>query len=294
MLKRLAILGLLVLVSGAWSQIPRNGSSQHDKAQDKQETANPAKPVVVVDSQHGANNQEHATEKPAKYPWKELLAPANIPNWFLVVVGGITGWFVYKTLKAINRQADLMKEQSDLAKSKERARLRVEMGDVVLEPTPNFFLGLGTNWKVKIYGTSEAFIIGSECLCWIGDKDNYQLPRPLDPTGIPDVISPQGKPLLLFANLWNTDGSEYARPAEAVSVLSGKKVLYCTGIIIFENVYDETWMLEFARYYEVTGAEDDETFGLWSRNNKEKQGESQLFPEKIPKRNWFERIFRQP
>jgi hypothetical protein len=108
MLKRLAILVLVVFGCGAWSQVPRDGSSQHDKSQDKQETPNPSKPIVVVDSQHSANNQEQAPEKPAKYPWGELLAPANIPNWFLVVVGGVTGWFVYKTLRAIKKQAGIM------------------------------------------------------------------------------------------------------------------------------------------------------------------------------------------
>ena len=112
MRKWLAILGLLILTGGAWSQVPRDGSKQHDDAQDKQKTADPTKPVVVVDSQHGANNQEQASEKPAKYPWGELLAPANIPNWFLVIVGGVTGWFVYKTLRAIKKQADIMETQA--------------------------------------------------------------------------------------------------------------------------------------------------------------------------------------
>jgi hypothetical protein len=112
MRKWLAIFGLLVLVNGAWSQVPGNGSGQHDKAQDKQETANPPKPVIAVDSQHGANSQDHAYEKPSDYPWKELLAPTNVPNWALVLVGGITGWFVYKTLKAIKKQADIMERQA--------------------------------------------------------------------------------------------------------------------------------------------------------------------------------------
>jgi hypothetical protein len=112
MLKRLAIVGLLVLAGGAWPQVPGNGSGQHDRAQDKQESTNHPKPVVAVDSQHAANNQQQAAEKPPKYPWSELLAPANIPNWFLVVVGAVTGWFVYRTLKAIKRQADLMEAQA--------------------------------------------------------------------------------------------------------------------------------------------------------------------------------------
>jgi hypothetical protein len=110
MMKRMAIVGLLAcgLVGGAWPQIPGNGSGQRDKAQNKQETANPPKPVVAVESPTGANNQDKTAEKSAKYPWGELLAPANIPNWFLVLVGTVTGWFVYKTLRAIKKQADIM------------------------------------------------------------------------------------------------------------------------------------------------------------------------------------------
>lgn len=81
MLKRLAILGLLVFwVCGARSQVPGNGSGQQDKAQDKQGTANPSKPVVAIESPAGAKKQDQASEKPAKYPRKELLAPANVPN----------------------------------------------------------------------------------------------------------------------------------------------------------------------------------------------------------------------
>lgn len=116
MRKWLAIFGLLVLTGGAWSQVPTDGSGQHNKAQDEQQTSNPPQPVVAVDSQHGANNQEQASEKPTKYPWGELLAPANIPNWFLVVVGAVTGWFVYKTLRAIKKQADIMEAQANDAR----------------------------------------------------------------------------------------------------------------------------------------------------------------------------------
>jgi len=125
MLKRLAIAGLLILGCGAWPQVPGNGSKQHNNAQDKQETANPSKPVVGVDSPHSANNQEHPPEKPTKYPWGELLAPANIPNWFLVVVGAVTGWFVYKTLRAIKKQADLMDKQIALQSSAMRQWVNV-------------------------------------------------------------------------------------------------------------------------------------------------------------------------
>ena len=127
MLKRMAMLCVLVLVNGAWSQVPGNGSAQHDKAQDKQETSNPSKPVVIIESPAAANNQDQASKKPAKYPWGELLAPANIPNWFLVAVGGITGWFVYKTLKAIKRQADVMESQAKDARESGAEATRIAL-----------------------------------------------------------------------------------------------------------------------------------------------------------------------
>ncbi|MFZ1086867.1 MAG: hypothetical protein WAN35_18030 [Terracidiphilus sp.] len=104
----LAVLLTFGLVGGTWPQVPGDGSKQQEHSQDQQKTADPPKPVVVVDSQHGTNNQDKTPEKSAKYPWGELLAPANIPNWFLVIVGAVTGWFVYKTLRAIKKQADIM------------------------------------------------------------------------------------------------------------------------------------------------------------------------------------------
>jgi hypothetical protein len=113
MLNRLVILVLLVLVRGAWSQVPGNGSQQRENTQEQQKPAGPSKPVVAIGSPAGANNQDHASEKPSKYQWGELLAPPNVPNWFLVVVGGVTGWFVYKTLRAIKKQADIMETQAN-------------------------------------------------------------------------------------------------------------------------------------------------------------------------------------
>jgi hypothetical protein len=118
MLKYLAILGLLVLVGGAWSQVPGDGSQQHNNTQKK---ANPAQVTqqvaLAIQAQGGAHKQEQSPQEPSAYPWKELLAPANMPNWALVLVGGITGWFVYKTLKSIKKQADIMEKQAKEAQA---------------------------------------------------------------------------------------------------------------------------------------------------------------------------------
>jgi hypothetical protein len=114
-LKHLAILGLLVvgLVYGAWSQVPSDGSQQQNNTQKKANPAQDTQPVALaIQAQGGAHKQEKSTQEPPGYPWKELLAPANVPNWALVLVGGITGWFVYKTLRAIKKQAEIMEAQA--------------------------------------------------------------------------------------------------------------------------------------------------------------------------------------
>ena len=51
----------------------------------------------------------------AQYPWKDLLAPANIPNWLLVIVGIVASAAAIKTLQKVKRQADLMNRQNVVA-----------------------------------------------------------------------------------------------------------------------------------------------------------------------------------
>ena len=43
----------------------------------------------------------------SQYPWRELYAPTNIPNWVLAFFAGVAGWLAYRTLRAIKRQADI-------------------------------------------------------------------------------------------------------------------------------------------------------------------------------------------
>ena len=108
MLNRLAIFGLLCfgLVSGSWSQVPRDGSKQQEKSQEQQDNAKSLKPTPVANhTQDETSDQKQGSEqKSTKYPWDELLAPANIPNWVLVIVAALTGgvicWQSIETRKA--------------------------------------------------------------------------------------------------------------------------------------------------------------------------------------------------
>jgi hypothetical protein len=270
MRKWLAIFGLLVLTGGARSQVPRNGSEQHDNAQEQQKPADPSKPVVAIESPAAANNQDHASEKPAKYPWGELLAPANIPNWFLVIVGGVTGWFVYKTLRAIKKQADIMetqaedaresgaeatrialataqaarksadaaKDQIQMMKNRERARLAVK----VFRIGTLYFGQLKWNpIKIEIenFGPTNAFNVRAS-----GDANAIvegiePLPEEFNDLMIPTVIRPSLRPVetelrFFFPEEW----------ADTIA-LRPRMRIELRGIVEYEDVFGEEHFTKF-------------------------------------------------
>jgi hypothetical protein len=132
MKKHLAILGLLVvgLVYGAWSQVPRNGSQQEKEAQKQQDAAKPVQPAAstIHTENKGDNQAQGASKEPSDYPWKELLAPANVPNWVLVFVAALTGgvicWQSIQTKRAA--QAALLNAQVVINAERPWLLMRVE------------------------------------------------------------------------------------------------------------------------------------------------------------------------
>jgi hypothetical protein len=111
MLERLAIVCFLVvgLPNGARSQVPRDESGQDQKTQGSQSQTQSRQPAPLSLNAHEKTAEEkHQTDsKPSPYPWRELLAPANIPNWFLAIIGALGVGAAVKTLRAIKRQTDL-------------------------------------------------------------------------------------------------------------------------------------------------------------------------------------------
>lgn len=286
MLKRLAILGLVILACGAWSQVPRDGSKQQENSQEQQKTAEPSKPVVVVDSQHGADNQEQAPEKPDKYPWGELLAPANIPNWFLVIVGGVTGWFVYKTLKAIKKQANIMEKQAtdaqesgakateialataqaaqtsadaaaaqiQMMKDKERGRLRIEFGqvDLVGDPDPNN--GYEVPYTLILDGATQVYITSASCATAI--RDTEEIPAG-DPWWrgivIPDTMTPEQRTakgsmtILTQESPWAEPFMDDPDPKRVALVREDQLHIFVRARIAYEDIFGGKWEVRVNR-----------------------------------------------
>jgi hypothetical protein len=120
-MKLFALFAVFLLVAQAPINAPRQGGNKQDQAQHDADTSKAACPLVtkpttefipVFQAPKWEPKNDPTQQKP-NY-WKETFGPANLPNWALVVVGGIAGCLAWRTLNAINRQATQMAEQTKL------------------------------------------------------------------------------------------------------------------------------------------------------------------------------------
>ena len=137
------------------------------------------------------------------YPWKELLAPANIPNWLLVIVGIVASAAAIKTLGKVKRQADLMNRQNVVAITAAKAAedsaiaalqqtshmIASERAWLVIAsvndhstfiwsgPPPSYW------WRVKNVGNTPAILIDTQAVCRVVDsvslEETPQYPLPV-------------------------------------------------------------------------------------------------------------------
>jgi hypothetical protein len=93
-----------------WPQVPRDGSQQIQQPQTGSSQPNPSRPSTPSVEVSGASAEKikDADGQPKGYQWHELYAPANLPGWFLFLVGGWAGWMALRTLKAIRDQTQAM------------------------------------------------------------------------------------------------------------------------------------------------------------------------------------------
>jgi hypothetical protein len=208
MLKRLAILGLAGgLICGAWSQIAKNRSQQDQKPQQGQIQTSIPKTVLppAIDAQQATFEQKSdSNAKPPAYQWRELLAPSNISNWCLVLVGIWAGGMAYWTLRNIEKQteqlkgqASLMREQMEMMLHKDRARLYLDVQTLELVRGEEGFYHLVTCIELTNIGQSKAYITFSAGRFVITPCGQDGLPQP-DPdefSPISNVIETSGEPI---------------------------------------------------------------------------------------------------
>jgi hypothetical protein len=291
MLKLLAIFALLALGLGhtAQSQVQPDRSQQKKPAEGgnsgSHATDKPSIPPVQLQlaSPNQANDSQ---QRPSAYPWRELLAPSNIPNWFLIVVGAFAGLMALRTLKAINRQADLMKEQSDLAVGKERAKLRIELKPFRPVRTSDD-LGYEVVGSISIHGYTEAFVERTEIYACVGHEGVLNpLPEWLFPIpGVPPVIRDGTPPIEFWALVIAKDGP--ATDEEILPVQEKNASLFCRATIEFSDAFGRKWILRLRQRFEFLWATDrPDGIGTWVDDGPLKDnGEFRVKDDQSPEPN---------
>lgn len=156
----------------------------------------------------------------------------------------------------IAKQVDLMKDQLDTAREKERPRLRIELKNVKLDfsDSPDMIV---IDSKIRNYGGSIAFILASSCGCWIidaGSETDGQTHPSYDMT-LPEVLLPGNScepAICLFdeeravdLTLWDKDDPRIE------SIRVGERAIIVSGVVMYKNIFEETWILGFKRKYAV-------------------------------------------
>ncbi|HWB32794.1 MAG TPA: hypothetical protein VG714_06450 [Acidobacteriaceae bacterium] len=123
---RYLIVAAALVAIPAWPQVPRNGSQQQQKSQsDKAQTQSAPQTAVsnVQVKPATPEKPDQSQTEPEGYHFRELWAPANIPNWVLAALAGWAGFMALRTLWAIKAQADHMERQNSLAFNEKRPRM---------------------------------------------------------------------------------------------------------------------------------------------------------------------------
>ena len=201
-LKRLAVVVLIAIVLPIYGQKEgtQSGGNQTNPNTTERPPLPPRTATCKVKEDGTTIECNWAETKPESY-FKRLISPENAPNIALFVVGFFGIIAAICTLRAINRQATLMKRSLATCcwSSKERARLElnVQPTNLDVEVAGDDLVHLIATVSVRNVGASKAFIgrtsgtlitrLRNETL---GDNDDYS---PLD---LPEqVIAPDQSPI---------------------------------------------------------------------------------------------------
>jgi hypothetical protein len=253
MLKRLAIFAFLLAVTPM-------ALGQPDKTVErKQESAKQSQPSVLsVDSPNKhASGQENEDKPEATSP--EWYTALERPDWWLVVIAGLTGcvigwqsWETRKAAKGAKGAADASLAQIEFMKSKERAQLRVEFA------RPDFaydakLKGYPVRFQITLDGTTRAYILEDSIIAYLNESKRTETGRRV--FGIPRYLTPENSPY---------DGQTLIHNAERFPetetdmnkfhiARTGKDgyTLFVDGRIWYRDIFGDEWVLDIDRYWDA-------------------------------------------
>ncbi len=260
MLKSLAIVGVLLGCMGwAWSQIPRDGGHQHKETEQANSQSNPTPSAIEPPHRDPStsNQKQQSSPESSKYPWKELYGPANIPNWCLVLVGGLAAGFAYWTLKNISMQTNQLRRQSDLLGKQIETQIERERARLVLEPQPieipenRFDDGVNLRSCIELTnsGHSNAFIkFGAVRFVLVGfGLRTLSGANPDDFTPMSNTIEPSKE--AVYCPLWS-DEIPLRIKEFAEDLAEGKRSIYLHGFVEYETLGIK-WHRDFGYVWKI-------------------------------------------
>jgi len=253
MLKSLAVLALFVVLAGRVSCQPYKARSNKDQPPAKQQ---PTAPIGPNSDDHYCYSQQASGDSDDKpFEWHTAVKRSE---WWLVVLGFgtliVVGWqtkTLGKSVVAAQRAADAASAQIEMVKSKERARLRIELRELVLQKTAET-TGYSVDYEIVLDGNTQAYILEDACFAGIwpthGKSKERMWWRAME---IPRVITPATTPVSSFT-LVHADGlPPQIETDESLFQLvrEGKRQIYCEGTIRYRNTYGDVWRLNFQRIW---------------------------------------------
>lgn len=211
------------------------------------------------------------------YPWEDLLAPANIPLWIVVIVVAWAALAALKNLKAITAQTRELKRQNEMIVGKERARLRVEM--LPFDPliTKGNLHAFEIRAEVSISGPTDAFIDHTEFRAVLGDpRDSVDFNASFSSSmlNVGKVIKANARPVQGMT-LLRQPSAEILGAEDMSEIVTGKHGIHAAGSITWRDVFDGRWVFRFRYFYKATYLKDGTPLGgYWNQvGTPEENGE---------------------
>lgn len=211
------------------------------------------------------------------YPWEDLLAPANIPLWLLVIAGVWVAVAALKSMKAMTAQTRELKRQNEMLVSKERARLRVEMLPFDPLVTKGNLHAFEIRAEVSISGPTDAFIDRTEFRAVVGDQPDsidFKASFPSSMLNVGKVIKANARPVQGMT-LLRQPSAEILGAENMSEIVLGKHGIHAAGSITYRDVFDGRWIFRFRYFYKATYLNDGTPLGgYWTQiGTPEENGE---------------------
>lgn len=214
------------------------------------------------------------------YPWQELLAPAIIPLWLVVIALTWAALAALKSVKSVAAQTREMQRQNEMIVSRERARLRVEMLPFDPLVTKGNLHAFEIRAEVSISGPTDAFIDHTEFRAVIGDQPDsvdFNASFPSSMLNLGKVMKANSRPAQGMT-LLRQPSAEILGPEKMSEIVLGKHGIHAAGSITYRDVFDGRWIFRFRYFYKVSYLNDGTPLGgFWTQiGTPEQNGEFRI------------------